>query len=51
MDATRLWDDHHGRSRVFGTVTLGYDQQFSGLWVAGAFVDYDFGSRNDRTRP
>ena len=47
----RLWDDHHGRSRVFGTVTLGYDQQFSGLWVAGAFVDYDFGNRNDRTRP
>jgi outer membrane immunogenic protein len=51
LDARQLWDDHHGRSRAFGTVTLGYDQQFSGLWVAGAFVDYDFGSRNDRTRP
>jgi outer membrane immunogenic protein len=50
LDVTRLWDDHHGRSHVFGTVTLGYDYQFSGLWVAGAFVDYDFGNRNDRTR-
>ena len=51
LDVTRLWDDHHGRSHAFGTVTLGYDQQFGGPWVAGVFVDYDFGSRNDRTRP
>jgi outer membrane immunogenic protein len=50
VDATRLWDDHHGQSHAFGTVTLGYDYRFSGLWVAGAFVDYDFGNRNDRTR-
>ena len=31
--------------RFFGTVTLGYDHQFSSRWVAGAFVDYDFGNR------
>jgi len=51
VDATRLWDDHHGRSHVFGTVTLGYDYQFSPRWVAGAFVDYDFGNKNDHTSP
>ena len=44
------WDDHHGRSHAFGTVTLGYDYQFSPRWVAGAFVDYDFGNKNDHTR-
>ena len=49
VDATRLWDDHHGRSHVFGTVTLGYDYQFNPRWVAGAFVDFDFGNRNDQT--
>jgi hypothetical protein len=38
-------------SRAFGTLTLGYDQQFGGPWVAGVFVDYDFGNRNDHTRP
>jgi outer membrane immunogenic protein len=48
---TPLWGDHDGRSRAFGTVTLGYDQQFGGPWVAGVFVDYDFGNRNDRSRP
>ena len=47
---TGLWNDHDGRSRAFGTVTLGYDQQFGGPWVAGVFVDYDFGNRNDHTR-
>ena len=51
VNATRLWDDHHGRSHAFGTVTLGYDYQFSPRWVAGAFVDFDFGNRNDHTRP
>ena len=51
VNATRLWDDHHGRSHVFGTVTLGYDYQFSPRWVAGAFVDYDFGNKNDHTSP
>jgi outer membrane immunogenic protein len=48
---TPLWGDHDGRSRAFGTVTLGYDQQFGGPWLAGVFVDYDFGNRNDRSRP
>jgi outer membrane immunogenic protein len=49
VDVTRLWNDHHGQSHAFGTVTLGYDYQFSPHWVAGAFVDYDFGNRNDHT--
>ena len=49
VSATNLWDDHHGRSNVFGTVTLGYDYQFNPRWVAGAFVDFDFGNRNDHT--
>ena len=48
---TKLWGDHDGRSHAFGTVTLGYDHQFSGRWVAGIFADYDFGNRNGRTRP
>ena len=51
VDVTRLWDDHHGRSHAFGTVTLGYDHQFSQRWVAGVFVDYDFGNGNSHTRP
>ena len=51
VSATNLWDDHHGRSNVFGTVTLGYDYQFNPRWVAGAFVDFDFGNRGDHTSP
>jgi outer membrane immunogenic protein len=46
VDATRLWDDHHGQSHAFGTVTLGYDHQFSGRWSAVSTADYDFGNRN-----
>jgi outer membrane immunogenic protein len=48
---TGLWNDHDGRSRAFGTLTLGYDQQFGGRWVAGVFVDYDFGNRDEHSRP
>ena len=35
---TNLFGDHDGRSHAFGTVTLGYDHQFSGRWVAGSRV-------------
>jgi len=47
----RLWGDHDGRSHAFGTVTLGYDHQFSARWVAGVFADYDFGGRKSHTSP
>ena len=50
-EVTRLFGDHDGRSHVFGTVTLGYDHQFHGRWVAGVFADYDFGNRNGHTNP
>jgi outer membrane immunogenic protein len=50
LSVTRLWGDHDGRSHAFGTVTLGYDQQLSGPWVAGVFVDNDWGNKNERTR-
>ena len=44
----RLWDLDGGRAHAFGTVTVGYDHQFSGHWVAGLFADYDFGNgKND----
>jgi outer membrane immunogenic protein len=42
VDIFRLWDLENGRSHAFGTVTAGYDHLF-GHWVAGVFVDYDFG--------
>ena len=48
---TRLFGDHDGRSHAFGTVTLGYDHQFHGRWVAGVFADYDFGNRKSHTNP
>jgi len=48
VDVLRLWDLDGGRSHAFGTVTVGYDHMFSGHWVAGVFVDYDFGrGKND----
>jgi outer membrane immunogenic protein len=47
-DVFRLWDLDGGRAHAFGTVTVGYDHQFSGHWVAGLFADYDFGNgKND----
>ena len=46
----RLWDLDSGRSHAFGTVTVGYDHQFSGHWVAGLFVDYDFGNGKNESR-
>ena len=40
--------DRYGLGLPFGTVTVGYDHQFSGHWVAGLFADYDFGNgKND----
>ena len=41
---------HNGDGRFFGTVTLGYDQLVSPHWLAGAFVDYDFGNRDNDSR-
>jgi outer membrane immunogenic protein len=49
-DDLRLFDEDRGDARFFGTVTVGYDQQFSSHWVAGVFVDYDFGNRNNHSR-
>ena len=46
----RLWDLDSGRSHAFGTVTVGYDHMFSGHWVAGLFVDYDFGNGKNESR-
>jgi outer membrane immunogenic protein len=46
----RLWDLDGGRAHAFGTVTVGYDHQFSGHWVAGLFADYDFGNGNNNHR-
>ena len=50
-EVSRLWGLHDGRSHAFGTVTLGYDHQFGGRWVAGVFADYDFGNRNGHFSP
>ncbi|HEY1245918.1 MAG TPA: outer membrane beta-barrel protein [Hyphomicrobiaceae bacterium] len=36
--------DGIGGEGIFGTVTVGYDRVIRPGWVAGAFVDYDFGS-------
>ncbi|WP_409188949.1 outer membrane protein [Bradyrhizobium sp. RDM4] len=36
-------DQRQGGSGWFGTVGLGYDWQFNGNWVAGAFTDGQFG--------
>jgi outer membrane immunogenic protein len=47
---SRLWDLDNGRSQAFGTVTVGYDHMFSGHWVAGLFVDYDFGNGKNDSR-
>ena len=46
----RLFDDDRGDARFFGTVTVGYDALFSPRWVAGVFVDYDFGNRESNSR-
>ena len=46
----RLWDFDNGRGRFFGTATLGYDQLVSSNWLAGVFVDYDFGNGDNRSR-
>jgi outer membrane immunogenic protein len=46
----RLWDLDGGRAHAFGTVTVGYDHQFSGHWVVGLFADYDFGNGNNSHR-
>jgi outer membrane immunogenic protein len=45
----KLWDLDNGRSHAFGTVTAGYDQLFRSRWLAGVFVDYDFGNGNNHS--
>jgi len=50
VTVSRLWDLDGGRSHAFGTVTVGYDHMFSGHWVAGVFVDYDFGNGKSHSR-
>jgi outer membrane immunogenic protein len=50
VDAFRLWDLDNGRSHAFGTVTVGYDHLLRSHWVAGIFVDYDFGNGKDDSR-
>ena len=49
-EVVRLWDHDGGRTHAFGTVTVGYDHQFSGKWVAGIFADYDFGNGDNNHR-
>jgi outer membrane immunogenic protein len=49
-ETMRLWDHDGGRAHAFGTVTVGYDHQFSGKWVAGIFADYDFGNGRNEHR-
>jgi outer membrane immunogenic protein len=46
---TKLWDLENGRSHAFGTVTAGYDHLFDSRWLAGVFVDYDFGNGNNHS--
>jgi outer membrane immunogenic protein len=46
---TKLWDLENGRSHAFGTVTAGYDHLFHSRWLAGVFVDYDFGNGNNHS--
>jgi outer membrane immunogenic protein len=50
VDTLRLWDLDNGDGRFFGTATLGYDQLFSSHWLAGVFVDYDFGNGDSNSR-
>jgi outer membrane immunogenic protein len=50
LDAQRLFHFDNGDGRFFGTVTLGYDQLVSPHWLAGVFVDYDFGNRDNDSR-
>ena len=50
FNGQRLFDDDRGDARFFGTVTVGYDQLFSSRWVAGVFLDYDFGNRDSNSR-
>ena len=50
FDTLRLWDLDNGHGRFFGTATLGYDQLFSSHWLAGVFVDYDFGNGDSNSR-
>ena len=50
LDAQRLWHLDNGDGRFFGTITLGYDQLVSSDWLAGVFVDYDFGNGDNHSR-
>jgi outer membrane immunogenic protein len=50
VEVFKLWDIDSGRSHAFGTVTVGYDHLLRSHWVAGIFVDYDFGNGKDDTR-
>ena len=44
------FDHDRGDARFFGTVTVGYDAQFNSRWVAGVFLDYDFGNGDSNSR-
>lgn len=44
MHFERAERDGFGANGVFGTAQIGYDFQVASRWVAGAFLDYDFGS-------
>ena len=50
LNAERLFHFDNGDGRFFGTVTLGYDQLVSSHWLAGVFVDYDFGNGDNHSR-
>jgi outer membrane immunogenic protein len=50
LNTQRLWDLDNGDGRFFGTITLGYDRLFSPHWLAGVFVDYDFGNGDSNSR-
>ena len=50
LNAERLFHFDNGDGRFFGTVTLGYDQLVSSHWLAGVFVDYDFGNGENDSR-
>jgi outer membrane immunogenic protein len=43
-DKYTVSDHEYGGEGIFGTVTIGYDRVIRPGWVAGVFVDYDFGS-------
>ena len=50
LNAERLFHFDNGDGRFFGTVTLGYDQLVSSQWLAGVFLDYDFGNGDNHSR-